>query len=197
MGTDIHGWVEIKMPWSEHWYEIIRVGLLLNRSYDIFGCLFGVRNYANFAPIAAHRGIPVDASEVVKQEAGNEYDHSHSWITWAEIKQIDWEEPAELPDSRIHRYGRDEQGNLVLESKASWDRDFAAQVGYSIAEGVSGTRTWPEGQEWEINGKIYRSERMKRGDVLGSDWRTLFKMMEALAEQYGDDHVRLIVWFDS
>jgi hypothetical protein len=117
-----------------------------------------------------------------------------SWISWAEIKAIDWEEPAEQPDARIHWYEQAEDGSLVYKGKAAWDRDFAEAVGHSLIEGVFGARTWPEGQEWKIKGKIYRSERLRRKDVLSS-WKAAFQVMEALASNYGDDGVRMIVWF--
>jgi hypothetical protein len=58
-----------------------------------------------------------------------------------------------------------------------------------------GLLTFPAGQEWEIEGVVYRSEKLKRKDALSDEWRMLFKLMKALAGQYGDDGVRLVVWF--
>ena len=65
MGTDICGWVEVK--YGNMWWPIIKIDYLVNRNYDIFGCLFGVRNYANFKPIAPDRGLPEDVSSLVKE----------------------------------------------------------------------------------------------------------------------------------
>ena len=39
--------------------------------------------------------------------------------------------------------------------------------------------------------------RERRGDYLNGGWETLFKMMALLAVQFGEDNVRLSVWFDS
>nr|BBH93794.1 hypothetical protein KTA_19930 [Thermogemmatispora argillosa] len=202
MGVDISGWIECRRSFLREgettpWQPAIRLGFLFHdRSYDAFGCLFGVRNYANFRPVAEERGLPEDVSPAVREEyeRWGEGVFGAGWITWAEIKAIDWEEPAELPDARIHRYRRAEDGSLIYEGKAAWDRDFAQAVDHSLIEGIFGTRTWPEGQEWEINGKVYRSVRLRRKDARPS-WEVTFAVMEALARNYGDDGVRMIVWF--
>lgn len=63
MGTDIDGWVEIKGP--RGWVGVIRVGDIAGRNYDMFGCLFGIANYAHFRSLAHDRGLPADASNRV------------------------------------------------------------------------------------------------------------------------------------
>jgi len=94
MGTDIHGWVEIKPPLSEMWFGVINLGSLLgDRNYDLFRWFFGVHMWGYSAatpitPLAPHRGSPHDAS----QEAKTDYEaavaaypneiHSVTWITW-------------------------------------------------------------------------------------------------------------------
>jgi hypothetical protein len=63
--------------------------------------------------------------------------------------------------------------------------------------------------DWEEEGGEYIGEddmvyatpgpgrrRERRDDYLNGGWATLFKVMEALAEQFGADNVRLVVWFD-
>jgi hypothetical protein len=212
MGVDIFGWVEVKPDYYDaasdiemvrQWLGIISAGDLLNRKYDAFGCLFGVQNYANFIPVAAARSIPDNASTAVKQEFA-EFDEAFgaSWVTWAELKALDWSEEAARADSRIHQYERDAQGHLVYVGKGAWNRQFAEQVfAGQIEESMRaailrpGSLTFPADQEWEIDGKVYRSEKLKRQDVLGDDWPMLFKLMETLASRFGDDGVRLVVWF--
>jgi hypothetical protein len=115
MGTDITGWIEAKRPYDEtgEWQLVLDLSWLYdNRDYDAFGCFFGIKNYAQFRPIAAERGLPSDASQLVKQYASAESNgvFGHTWMSWQEIKQIDWEEQSEHPDERIHRYERNEQG---------------------------------------------------------------------------------------
>src|ERR1051326_2445570 len=100
MGTDISGWVEIK-GWGEDakWIGILQIWRLLDRNYGAFSSLFGIRDRVGFRPIAPWRGLPADISD----EARKDYEkgttdskessyRGESWITWSEIKNIDWEE---------------------------------------------------------------------------------------------------------
>ena len=196
MGIDITIMAEIRPNGSRVWHKAKGVRQIMGRSYDLFGCLFGVQNYAHFTPIAAERGIPDDAS-IFGDELVEQGYFSPTWIAWTEIQAIDWDELAELPDSRIHQYRRDEQGNLVYSGKSAWNRAFAEQVGHSMLEGLFGARTWQEGQEWEIDGTIYRSERLRRRDVLSQEWEDLFATLAILAARYGDENVRLLACFYS
>lgn len=218
MGVDVMGWVEVRpsyhkpdsdFDFDRQWVAVVsNVGFLAGRNYEMFGCLFGVRNHANFIPLAAERGIPDDASEDVQHKWAEFNDRwpdeafSPSWITWAELKAVDWEAEAPRADSCIHQYKRDEQGQLVYVTKSSWDRRFAERVfaehldeSMRAAIMLPGVLAFPPGQEWEIDGVVYRSEKLKRKDALDDGWRMLFAIMEALAGQYGDDGVRLVAWF--
>ncbi|MFI2910394.1 hypothetical protein ACG2OD_19380 [Streptomyces sp. PDY-4] len=208
MGTDISGFVECR---ARHLHEegqgpVWRAAVdlfLLNttRNYDAFGCLFGVRNYANFRPLAADRGLPADASETVRAELGRlaewpDQAYGTTWITWAELKEVDWGEPAEKADSRLHQYRRTPDG-LRLTGKSAWSPRLAEAVG--LPGPVPGeAREWPEGSEWLIGDTLYRSERLRRRDAVPEtgEWKPVWTVMEALASQHGDDHVRLVVWFD-
>jgi hypothetical protein len=194
MGTDIHGWVEAKLPFYEEggWQQVIGLFWLYDvRDYDAFGCFFGVRNYAQFRPIAPERGLPADVSLEVKQDAarwGNEA-FGHTWIIWDEITQIDWDEESEHVDQRVHEYRRNQQGELVFTSKAWWSREFAERVGYEQC-------VEDQEQAWDLGEVVYRRVRMKRKEIK-ADWEVLFHFLQTLAARYGDDHVRLVVWFDS
>ncbi|HET6356874.1 hypothetical protein [Streptomyces sp.] len=209
MGTDISGFVECR-AWHLHeeeedavWRAAIDLFFLnITRNYDAFGCLFGIRNYANFRPLAAERGRPVDASETVRSEldalaAWPDQAFGTTWITWTELKTVDWDEPAELPDSRIHQYRQTSDG-LKLVGKASWDARFAQAL--KLPQRPSDPPpTWPEGTEWLIGDTLFRSETLRRRDAVREDgeWKPVWTVMETLASQHGDDNVRLVVWFDN
>lgn len=94
----------------------------LGRDYQAFRQLFGVRNAANVQPIAAQRGLPKDASPQVTEDASFSGLYAHSWVSWRELKQSDWE-----------------------------------------------------------------------GDA---HWQATVKILEILAGLYGDENVRLVVWFE-
>ena len=55
-----------------------------------------------------------------------------------------------------------------------------------------------EGRTWEDRGNVWKVERISRREVLGRsrEWRLLFDLMARLAQDYGDEHVRLVAWFD-
>jgi hypothetical protein len=172
--------------------------------YDLFGCLFGVCNYANFRPVAPDRGIPQDASDEVNKEVANfqrwaEGDplafHSPTWITWSEIKRIDWRQEALGADSRLHRYQRTEDGSLVYEGKSSWSGELVEATGVNFADALLNKWIWREGFELEAGKHVYRAEKLQRKDALSLEWVDVFKTMESLAAEYGDERVRLVVWF--
>lgn len=208
MGWDITGYIECREPVAGRWIMIRNLyPLYQGRNYDSFGCLFGWQNFAHFRPIAAERGLPPDVSPEVKaihERIGKEAAGT-TWISWAEIKIIDWEEEAEQADSRIHRYERNERGELVYQGKAAWDREFLELLNSQRLETEAGTLgsimealflkpTLPAGHQWEKGNIVFLAEKLKRKDACG-DWQSAFQEMQQLAGKYGDGGVRLIVWF--
>jgi hypothetical protein len=95
MGTDISGWVEVIHERSDgyrQWLGVIKIDWVVDRSYGMFGNLFGHRNEGEFAPIAASRGLPADASDEVQYALVYYNVVDPTWILWSEITAIDWEE---------------------------------------------------------------------------------------------------------
>ncbi len=184
MGCDIHGWVEIKN--YGFWNSILKIDLLINRNYDMFGSLFGVRNYANFRPVAKSRGIPDDISWETKADIERwGYDgHSHSFITYKEIKDIDWEEYSIDFGNRVFVYSI-KKGDFIenwLLSTELTDEDMD---------------TLYENKVLVKEDKIYMLRKLKRKHALTRDWKLLFDIMDLLAKEVGEDNVRLVVWFDN
>lgn len=97
MGTDIHVHVEVRR--NNKWEY--KMGLELDRNYDLFAMLADVRNGTGFAgivtgegfnPISKPKGLPKDVSAEV-QERAEYWDgdaHSHSYLTTQELKEYDW-----------------------------------------------------------------------------------------------------------
>jgi hypothetical protein len=205
MGVDISGVVECRPEFGflpdpdVAWEYAIELGqLYCGRSYDAFGCLFGVMNFAGFEPVAAERGIPADAAEGTRRHAQGIQppSFSASWISYDEIDAIDWDERAARPDARLHQYSRGQDGEWRMTSKAGQDRVFAKHVGLSPAEAAA--RSWPAGSEWLIGDTLYRSEVLTRRDAIPmrSDWDPVWTVMKTLASLHGGSNVRLVVWFD-
>ena len=185
MGKNIRGWVEVrrqwegvKPPYNVSWAGIIAVGDLLDRNYDMFGSLFGVTT-SHFIPIAPSRGPPQDVSE----QASDDYltwesVMGETWVSWSEIKTIAWNE--ETVDYRPHAYVLDETGQLVYVERAN----------------PEATDPMEEGSTWQIGASVFKREKISRSAFLRSDWRLLFRLMEDLAAEYGDEGIRLVAWFD-
>ncbi|MFD5466730.1 hypothetical protein ACFWIQ_28455 [Kitasatospora sp. NPDC127059] len=191
MGADIHGFVECRATYGTldedkaRWHAAIDLDLLYGgRSYDAFGCLFGVRNHAGFRPVAGDRGIPADVSPQTRQayEEWAPDGHSPSWISWAELAKVDWDEPADAVDDRVHEYTRTLDRGWVRTGKS-----FRGSHGRS------------EGAEWIEDGRLLRVVRMVRRDAVPEDgeWAPVWKAMSALADAHGGENVRLVVWFDN
>ena len=83
MGTDIHGFIEVKL-YENHWYGIVNIGTLVNRNYDMFG-------------IFPLRGFPEDISDLAKQTSDT-YDKEYgycgeSYLYYPELKKIMYQKP--------------------------------------------------------------------------------------------------------
>lgn len=140
MGLDLYGWVE---TWNAdrqgRWQAVVNVYPLLARENEVFAHVFGIlpsgnRVDADYAPLAAARGIPLDASPEAREWDPLVEPHTgykgHTWILWSELEPTPW--------------------------------------GHG---------------------------RFPSGEPLPSNWGTLFDVMARLAQEYGSEHVRLVVWF--
>lgn len=186
MPTEIFGSVEV---WSRalwHWLEVIDAGPLLERNEPAFSSLFGMgESDAGFVPLANRRGLPVDASPAVKRwsephQSDNHPDgfFGHTYITCAELASADWAE--QRTDPHVHCYGRS-------EATGEW-----IKVGVYRPEPPH--RALP-GELWMEEGVQCRVRAITRKETLGSDFSLVYDLMIRLAQRYGDEHVRLVVWF--
>jgi hypothetical protein len=91
MGCDIHLHVEIKIngKWEHYQHPKVR------RNYNLFALMADVRNSdGDVIPVSRPKGIPDDISFMTKfcleQDKGKN-PHSHSWLSAAEIAQLEHE----------------------------------------------------------------------------------------------------------
>lgn len=170
MSTSIYGSVEIKKfnLGFDDWFEIIDVGIALTGNYDLFGCLFGVRNYANFNPLFQDRDFPPDCSDEVSKKFHSEEMYRHlTWCSFHELKNVNLDEIADKPDSRIFDEAQTPKGKIVI-------------------------KRFLEGPE-----ETHKARHMSRRQALDDpDYIQLLELMEVLAKSYGDEGVRMVVWFD-
>ena len=167
MGCDIHGCLEIIH--SETYVKGI-CNIPRDRDYDLFGILAGVRNYVDAAPISEPKGLPEMLSWQAKDEAeGYGSDgHFHSWLTWKEIKDYDWNQVSQ--DGRIS----------VVNLETGEERMKASYINPSLLK---------EDEKFD-----YLPRTAK--DLVSYIWEGFFKFMKHLAVQYGDEKVRIVFFFD-
>ncbi|MEU4625073.1 hypothetical protein AB0G04_34505 [Actinoplanes sp. NPDC023801] len=205
MGTDINGYIEIRRrpsgPDGGGWTTAVDLfDLYRGRDYDSFACLFGVRNYAGFRPVAAGRGLPPDAAEQTRKSF-DEFEDDALWPTWIggdEIRRIDWSEPAEHADTRLHRYERRAGGQWTFESKAAWSREAFEVQGIPETRPGTPSEPYPDGTVWTKGDVQFRAVRMTRRDAVpaAGEWTPVWEVMAILGRLHGDENCRLVVWFD-
>jgi hypothetical protein len=185
MGVNIRGWIEARdakldAPFNEvKWCGVVKVDFLLHRNTNAFGCLFGVGNPSHFVPVAVERGLPPDQSEEVEADAKEqEWCFGHSWVTWWELKQVDWDES--VIDAFVRRYKKNEKGEWVS------DGGFIPDTATDHTEG----NTWDDGEY------LNKVEHLSRADAVKETFDLVFGLMERMAKDFGDESVRLVVWFD-
>jgi hypothetical protein len=202
MGTDIDGAIEIRSddgPWQ---FEVDLLDFRLGRDHEVWDCLFGVRGTGDVErPLFADRGLPRDVSDPVREAGVGDYQHSHTYATWAEVVAVDWDAP--LSDGPAwHWAGRwrpGDDGELVLDGVV-WATPDLGEVAADTFGGdlLLSPSQWPPDGEVRLGGLVYRPV-VPTGRILAppdrAPWDQVWKAMRDLAAEHGDDCVRLVVWF--
>lgn len=172
MGCNIHGYMEILT--ENGWYAL--KNLSSERDYDTYGILFGVRVYIDIPPVVETRGFPEDAYYKTKREyeAWEGDAHSPSWMNVKDLLAYDWDQTGmDNRISEIDKYTGKEKG------KASY------------------THLQDRPEECEKRGVYLKHLERRAGDLLSNTWQEYIEEMKKLAEKYGEEGVRVVVWFDN
>ncbi|MER5449815.1 hypothetical protein ABT065_29950 [Streptomyces sp. NPDC002764] len=196
MGTDIDGAVESRSADGRWNIEADLLDFRPPRDYDAWECLFGVRGTGDVnRPLFADRGLPHDVSDPVREAAVGDYQHNHTYATWTEVAAVDWDAP--------------------LAAGAAWNRAVrAAPEGEEVVRVTPGVREaaartfggdlllappeWPPGGQVRVDGAVYRPVTLTARMLAPPDegcWAEVWSVMRELASRYGDEQVRLVVWF--
>ncbi|MEU3482039.1 hypothetical protein AB0E66_28285 [Streptomyces sp. NPDC033753] len=200
MGTMIDGLIETREAGGVWECEVSLLDFDLDKARDARECLFGYGGGLGVdRPLFDQRGWPEDSCQEVPKSLTDELNHSHSYATWAEIAAIDWDAPV---SDRPHwcyvgewRPGPD--GELVLEDVV-WRTDELLDAAEKLFGDGCYPHEWPPGGEVPLNGAVYRPVVLTAGIVVPPDdnkWAPVWASMRALAAEYGDENVRLVVWF--
>lgn len=198
MGTHICGWVEVTNAWGVD--AVVAIEPLVNRGYDAFGYLFGVRNYAGFTPLFANRGLPAPVSKRVAYEYGRvgNYAYGATYATAEEIaQQVCPETQAERLDERVHAYAVFADGHEEFIGKSNGDFLTTAEHRHVAAGGTirhSGGSLYAMFHPDAV-ATHYRCKKLTAAEALTKDWETVFELIRFLGARYGANMVRLVVWF--
>ncbi|WP_143133776.1 hypothetical protein [Actinoplanes philippinensis] len=206
MSTDIYGAIEVYQlaphddpadiePWTR---AIDLYPLYPYNVYLAFGCLFGVRNRIGWEPVAARRGLPADVSASIRTEfenhsRGNEAVGDQTWVSWAELKNLDM---TVTPGGRgVLRVRLSGGGCRYTRVDDEWPAEIVTEYGVPPLGPVPAEAAYGS---WQVKDVRIDFLVMTRNDVLGpgSGWEHVFGVMRALAGRFGDDGVRLVAWFD-
>ena len=173
MGCDIHGYLELV---HSETYVTGVCNIPSDRDYDLFGLLAGVRNYVDAAPISEPRGLPSEVSWKMKDEVeGYGTDgHSHSWLSYKDFKDYDWDQTS--LDGRVSTI---DKGTGEEKGKASY------------------TYLQDDPEKCEEMGVELKHLNRVAKDLVPYIWQGFFKFMEHLANKYGDEKVRVVFFFDN
>ncbi|MEU9864773.1 hypothetical protein AB0D99_28240 [Streptomyces sp. NPDC047971] len=198
MGTFIDGVIETRAagePWGT---EVDLLDFDLGKQRDARDVLFGYGGALSVdRPLFDARGWPEDACEEVPRQI-DELSHSHSYATWAEIAAVDWDAPLrDGPDwNHVAEWRPGPDGRLVLHD-VSWVPSAVVDAAAKLFGEPLHPGEWPPGGEVPLNGAVYRPVVLTARMIVPPDgaWSPVWASMRALAAEYGDENVRLVVWF--
>ncbi|WP_328941412.1 hypothetical protein OG259_06960 [Streptomyces sp. NBC_00250] len=198
MGTHIDGVIETRTAGGEWEMEVDLLDFDLWKQRDERECMFGYGGRLGVTrPLFDARGWPEDSCDEVPKES-NELNHSHSYATWAEIAAVDWDAPVcDVPAaSEVGEWRPGPDGELVLHGVCLASAEVREAVKGLFGENLSPDE-WPPGGEVHLNGAVYRPVIYTAGMIVppDGDWAPVWASMRTLAGEYGDENVRLVVWF--
>lgn len=182
MGCDIHGWIEANRYATKHdpdekwaWESIVDLRKTLERSYTLFGRLShtGSRQQAGDTALFADRGIP--EMENLGDKAQEDYEyweadaHHESHFTHAELTQT---------RVRVNVGEGATQGIKPIEYLRDGLEDYNADNPDARQVGE------------DLNNSMRYGRKKRR-------WECAFSISEALADTYGHEQVRWVIWFDN
>lgn len=134
------------------------------------------------------RGLPVDCSGALREEAERcmTSDSHPSWALWSELKMVDWQATEPERDQRISEFAL-EDGRELFAAKWLYDEQWAWVRDALDHDSAAVIR---------VGDRIFRRVVLKRIDSFeDTEFLLLMRLMAVLAERFGDDNVRMVVWF--
>ena len=106
------------------------------------------------------------------------------WYGVIEASHILWKKNFDVFEKLFGLYGHEDEAVAPYRGIPR-DASFEVKEHPLIDELTAFGHTW-----------ISYRELKENEEILTEDWKLLLKMMDALAEHYGEENVRLVIWFD-
>lgn len=174
---------------ADIWLYAIDVSSFVMAHSDLYGCLFGVNNYAAFDPLFADRGIPSDLSIAAAKESAyfTDPEAQPSWFTADELAAVDWSELANGRDQRVTEYVVSDDGT---------EREVTKWLNAPGRDDVRAALDLDPQAEVRRGDRVFRRIVVPRARALeDNDFPVLMSLMEVLAARFGASNVRLFAWF--
>lgn len=184
MGTDIHGFLQIKE--SNGWKNIGAIPR--GRNYILFAVLADVRNGFEFAGVETHEPVnPISAPRGLPPDSPGGYfgDHSYSWLSIKEVLEYgEW--------SRVLK----ETGVLSKQEYENWGGEGVpgSWCGDIVGGWVKVTNDLSE-KDWTHIRVVWESRTLK--DACRKFWLWLEYLKQEFAWEIEDDSLRMVFGFDS
>ncbi|MFF4508175.1 hypothetical protein [Streptomyces sp. NPDC001401] len=196
MGTDIDGVIESRTP-DGHWrFTADLLDFEPPRDYVSWECLFGVRGAGDVErPLFAGRGLPDGISDPVRESGIGDFQHDHTYATWAEVEAVDWDAPLAHRPAWNWALRAQPDGEELVRVTPSLRAAAADTFGGDL---LLAPPEWPPGAEVRLDGVAHRPVILTARMLAPPDegcWAQVWSAMRDLAARYGGEHVRLVVWF--
>ncbi len=142
MGCDIHCVIEQrKLIGQDYAWWKNRGEADIDRNYELFAVLAGVRNRHEIIPISEPKGLPEDVDKMFKAYH-KDWDvdaHSASWVTLKEMREYNLDQ--EIEDDRII-LKKNEDGRITEVCQSTTDETKTERVGKRKLFALWGRDVW-------------------------------------------------------
>lgn len=168
MSQDVSGWVEIAWNPPDDWERVLSVGILVDRNRSLWSWL--LQGSGAFPSAVPQRTLPGNLSA----ELLHEIEQLQPMVSQGEVHSFNWITWAEIENVDWSMGPKEGREPKSVEPQYVVDANGHQRV--ILVE------------------QIYQTRQDTLRDSPG--WMLLFDLMRRLADRYGGDNVRLVVWFE-
>jgi hypothetical protein len=199
MGYSVHGWVE-RHDFSGEWSGVLGLDSFLDRGDLALSILFGGSGWDEVtSPLGPVRGFPHDlspeaAQQIARIQAAGDMGWPQSWVTWDEVRSLDWDQPVAGTWFTVHRYDRSVDPPRFVEEV---DHGRLPELVGHTWEDLTNDRYLEEilAWQWEVGDQLIRMEWCTLRDAFAyGDWPTVLAVISSLQQWTDPAQIRIVHW---